>query len=207
MGFGRKPALIFCLSIPAILLTARLHTSTAFTLSHNYSINSHKTIAMNKITAMFSQRQSSSNTSTECPEISTTPKNPTNEVAILASGWFWHPQRDFRRLGGVVDVVVGYTGGRQKNPTYSNIMDSTEAFLVEFDPSVISYEAILDEVSSVLVIWASYHAVIGCDTYIPSLLCTLIYTVGSSTCTILPEQMSIPIGHLLYQRRATWRGK
>jgi peptide-methionine (S)-S-oxide reductase len=54
-------------------------------------------------------------------------------------------------LGGVVDVVVGYTGGRQKNPTYSNIMDSTEAFLVEFDPSVISYEAILDE-------WALQHA-------------------------------------------------
>ena len=64
-----------------------------------------------------------------------------------------------------MDVVVGYTGGRQKNPTYSNIMDSTEAFLVEFDPSVISYEAILDEVSSVLVIWASYYAVIRCDTY------------------------------------------
>ena len=46
-----------------------------------------------------------------------------------------------------MDVVVGYTGGKQKNPTYQNIMDSTEAFMVEFDPSVISYEAILDEVS------------------------------------------------------------
>jgi peptide methionine sulfoxide reductase MsrA len=50
-------------------------------------------------------------------------------------------------LGGVVDVVVGYTGGKQKNPTYQNIMDATEAFLVEFDPNVISYEQILDEVS------------------------------------------------------------
>jgi peptide-methionine (S)-S-oxide reductase len=50
-----------------------------------------------------------------------------------------------------VDVVVGYTGGNQKNPTYKNIMDATEAFLVEFDPSVISYEKILDE-------WAAQHA-------------------------------------------------
>lgn len=44
-------------------------------------------------------------------------------------------------------MVVGYTGGKQKNPTYQNIMDATEAFLVEFDPSVVSYEKILDEVS------------------------------------------------------------
>lgn len=44
-------------------------------------------------------------------------------------------------------MVVGYTGGKQKNPTYQNIMDATEAFLVEFDPNVISYEQILDEVS------------------------------------------------------------
>lgn len=44
-------------------------------------------------------------------------------------------------------MVVGYTGGKQKNPTYQNIMDATEAFLVEFDPNVISYEQILNEVS------------------------------------------------------------
>jgi len=54
-------------------------------------------------------------------------------------------------MGGVVDVVVGYTGGKKKNPTYQNIMDSTEAFLIEFDPSIISYEEILEE-------WADQHA-------------------------------------------------
>lgn len=54
-------------------------------------------------------------------------------------------------MGGVVDCVVGYTGGKQKNPTYQNIMDATEAFIVEFSPSVISYEEILDE-------WAKQHA-------------------------------------------------
>ena len=60
----------------------------------------------------------------------------------------FHPyiQRDFRRMGGVVDVVVGYTGGSKKNPTYQNIMDATEAVLVEYDPSIISYEKILNEV-------------------------------------------------------------
>mmetsp|Transcript_27469 Transcript_27469/g.57318 ORF Transcript_27469/g.57318 Transcript_27469/m.57318 type:complete len:118 (-) Transcript_27469:220-573(-) len=48
-------------------------------------------------------------------------------------------------MGGVADVVVGYTGGKKENPTYQNIMDATEAFMVEFDPSIISYEEILDE--------------------------------------------------------------
>jgi len=86
-----------------------------------------------------------------CPEISTTPKSPSNEVAVLASGWFWHPQRDFRSMGGVADCVVGYTGGKRENPTYQNMKDTTEAFMVEFDPSIISYEKILDE-------WADQHA-------------------------------------------------
>jgi peptide-methionine (S)-S-oxide reductase len=51
-----------------------------------------------------------------------------------------------------VDVVVGYTGGTMKNPTYRNIMDATEAFLVEFDPLVISYERILDEVRNLWLV-------------------------------------------------------
>lgn len=38
-----------------------------------------------------------SNMDNICPDIPTTPADPSNEVAILASGWFWHPQRDFRR--------------------------------------------------------------------------------------------------------------
>lgn len=54
-------------------------------------------------------------------------------------------------MGGIADVVVGYTGGEQPNPTYQNIMDTTEAVMVEFNPDVISYEEILDE-------WAAMHA-------------------------------------------------
>ncbi|KAL7466589.1 hypothetical protein ACHAXS_006884, partial [Conticribra weissflogii] len=64
---------------------------------------------------------------------------------------FWHPQRDFKRLRGVEDCVVGYCGGQKKNPTYRNIMDSTESYIVEFDPSIISYEEILNE-------WADMHS-------------------------------------------------
>ena len=54
-------------------------------------------------------------------------------------------------MEGVKRVVVGYTGGVKAFPTYSAIKDSTEAVLIEFDPSAISYEKILD-------FWAHSHS-------------------------------------------------
>ena len=53
-------------------------------------------------------------------------------------------------MEGVKKFTVGYTGGTQPNPTYQNIKDATEACLIEYDPSVISYKQILDE-------WANQH--------------------------------------------------
>ena len=41
--------------------------------------------------------------------------------------------------------VVGYAGGKESNPTYNRIKDYTEAVLVEFDPSKVSYEELLFE--------------------------------------------------------------
>jgi len=40
---------------------------------------------------------------------------------------------------------VGYSGGQTLNPTYHNIKDHTEALLIEFDPSQITYEDLLIE--------------------------------------------------------------
>ncbi len=44
----------------------------------------------------------------------------------------------------MVRTVVGYTGGTTENPTYHNIGDHTETVLVEYDPTRISYEELLD---------------------------------------------------------------
>lgn len=57
---------------------------------------------------------------------------------------------EFSRLEGVARTVVGYTGGKQPNPSYSNILDSTEAVLIEYDPAVVSYQTLLKE-------WAKLH--------------------------------------------------
>jgi len=86
-----------------------------------------------------------------CPEIPTNPEYPNNEICVIALGWFWHPQRDYQDIDGVKRVVVGYTGGKQPNPTYKNIMDATESVLIEYDPTIVSYEALLNY-------WANSHA-------------------------------------------------
>jgi peptide-methionine (S)-S-oxide reductase len=39
---------------------------------------------------------------------------------------------------------VGYTGGTTADPTYRRMGDHTEAFQVDFDPAVISYDKLLD---------------------------------------------------------------
>ena len=66
------------------------------------------------------------------------------ETATLALGCFWGPDALYGSTPGVVRTRVGYSGGKQPNPTYYNIDDHTETVQIEFDPEVVSYERILD---------------------------------------------------------------
>ena len=69
------------------------------------------------------------------------------DVAIFAGGCFWGVEELIRQVDGVLDVIVGYTGGNIDNPTYSLISSGltghAEAVKIEFDPNVISYERLL----------------------------------------------------------------
>ena len=70
------------------------------------------------------------------------------EKAIFAGGCFWCMEAPFDRLPGVVSVTAGYTGGHTKNPTYKEVSAGgtghAEAVQIVYDPSRISYPALLD---------------------------------------------------------------
>lgn len=70
------------------------------------------------------------------------------EAATLAGGCFWCVEAAFERINGVVDVISGYSGGQKSYPTYSEVSNKqtkhAESVQIYFDPSVISFEQILD---------------------------------------------------------------
>ncbi len=70
------------------------------------------------------------------------------EKATFGAGCFWGVEHAFRQVDGVLDAVVGYMGGTLDNPTYKDVCtDRTghaEVVQVEFDPSVVSYEELLE---------------------------------------------------------------
>ena len=74
--------------------------------------------------------------------------------ATFAAGCFWGVEDVFRRVPGVLDVVVGYTGGTAKQPAYEAVCGGrtghAEAALVTFDPERVSYQDLLE------VFWRSH---------------------------------------------------
>jgi peptide methionine sulfoxide reductase msrA/msrB len=66
------------------------------------------------------------------------------ETATIAGGCFWGVEELFRKMPGVLDTEVGYTGGKVENATYQNHEGHAEAIRIQYDPSRISYEQILE---------------------------------------------------------------
>jgi peptide methionine sulfoxide reductase msrA/msrB len=79
------------------------------------------------------------------------PMNPINtdtSVATFAGGCFWCSESDFEKIDGVIEVISGYTGGDQKNPTYEQVSygqtNHYEAVQVHYDPDQVTYQELLD---------------------------------------------------------------
>ncbi len=68
----------------------------------------------------------------------------SSEKAILAGGCFWGVEELVRHLPGVLSTVVGYTGGDVQNATYRNHGTHAEGIEIVFDPSILSYRALLE---------------------------------------------------------------
>jgi peptide methionine sulfoxide reductase msrA/msrB len=76
------------------------------------------------------------------------------QLATFAGGCFWCVEAPFEDLDGVISVVSGYAGGKEKNPTYGDVSSGKtshrESVQITFDPQVISYSELVD------IFWQTY---------------------------------------------------
>ncbi len=81
------------------------------------------------------------------------------EIADVAMGCFWGAEKKFWSIPGVWVTAVGYQGGDTPNPTYRETCTGhtghAEAVRIVFDPSVVSYERLLQ------VFWESHDPTQG----------------------------------------------
>lgn len=70
--------------------------------------------------------------------------NNNYKKIVLAGGCFWGLEDLIRTQKGVVDTIVGYTGGEVDNPTYENHKGHAEAVEITYDKEVTSYKKLLD---------------------------------------------------------------
>lgn len=76
------------------------------------------------------------------------------QTATFGAGCFWGVEYVFERVPGVVETEAGYAGGHTEHPTYRDVCSHTtghaEVVRVTFDPSVVTYEQLLE------VFWAMH---------------------------------------------------
>ena len=70
--------------------------------------------------------------------------NHMNKKIVLAGGCFWGMEELVRKQPGVIDTMVGYTGGKAEKPTYENHEGHAEAVEITYDPGKTSYRKLLD---------------------------------------------------------------
>lgn len=73
---------------------------------------------------------------------------PKKEVAILAGGCFWGMEQIIRKIPGVLDTEVGYTGGTTEKPSDYDLKTGktghAEAVKIIYDANRVTYADLLD---------------------------------------------------------------
>ena len=70
------------------------------------------------------------------------------ELATFGGGCFWCTEAIYKELKGIEKVISGYAGGKAVNPNYYEVSEGTtghaESIQINFDPSIISYETLVE---------------------------------------------------------------
>ena len=70
------------------------------------------------------------------------------KTAYFAGGCFWCITPDFKETNGVIDVISGYSGGDEADPSYKEVKNQQtghrETIRVDYDDSEISFERLFD---------------------------------------------------------------
>lgn len=68
--------------------------------------------------------------------------------AMFGAGCFWVVEETFRKVPGVLDVTVGYSGGLLPRPSFEEVSGGetghVEVVLIEFDHRKIDYDELLE---------------------------------------------------------------
>jgi peptide-methionine (S)-S-oxide reductase len=70
------------------------------------------------------------------------------QTAYFASGCFWCVEAIFESIDGVEEVVSGYSGGKEKNPTYEQVSAGltghAESVKIYYDSTKVTYQTLLE---------------------------------------------------------------
>src|SRR4051812_42614179 len=70
------------------------------------------------------------------------------ESLVLGGVCFWCTEAAYEMLPGVKDVVSGYAGGKEANPTYEQVCahatGHAEVIKIDYDPAETSLEKLLE---------------------------------------------------------------
>jgi len=103
--------------------------------------------ALTLLTTACSQTDTKETSEIKKMKMETKRVSGNKEIATIAGGCFWCIEAPFEKVEGVKEVISGYAGGTEPNPTYKQVSsgntDYREAVQVYFDPDIISYSEIL----------------------------------------------------------------
>jgi len=75
-------------------------------------------------------------------------KSKEKATTIFAGGCFWCMEPPFDAEPGVLETIVGYTGGSTEIPTYKQVSAGcnghAESIRINYDPAIVSYDRLLE---------------------------------------------------------------